>query len=67
MRYGAGGSRGGSTEGCQAMGGRQFPTCGRHYTEVAMFPSDTSILGTAPAKADSKSSQRHSADPGEGA
>lgn len=67
MRNRAGGSRGGSTEGCQAMGGRQFPACGQHYTEVAMFPSDASILGAAPAKADSKSSQGHSSDPEEGA
>lgn len=62
MRYGVGGSRGGSTEGCQAMAGSS-----QHHTEVAMFPSDASILGTAPAKADSKSSQGHSADLGEGA
>ena len=65
--YGAGGSGVGSTEDCQAMAGRWFSACGQHHAEVAMFPSDASILGTAPGKAERKSSQGHSADPGEGA
>lgn len=49
IRYRAGG-RVGSTEGCQPTGGRCVPARGQHCSEAAVFPSDASALGPAPAK-----------------
>lgn len=63
IRHRAGG-RAGSTEGCQPKGGKCVPACGQHCSEAAVFPSDASVLGPAPAEAGSVVPRTQ---PGEGA